>query len=122
MSSLDGIRITGDQAIDVTSQGPIACNLPDRDREARGEEVEDLLSQAREVRELSDGYGFAFEANEEWASKLLAFIEVERQCCPFFVFEIVFESNYGPLWLVLRGSDQVKEFIEASGIRAAAQR
>lgn len=46
-------------------------------------------------------------------AKVLASIAAERQCCPLFTFEIVFEPNDGPLWLRLRGSAEVKSFIAA---------
>ena len=37
----------------------------------------------------------------------------ERTCCSFFQFELVFELNEGPIWLRLRGAENVKAFIRA---------
>jgi hypothetical protein len=61
---------------------------------------------------LPDGYAYQFPASDPWPAKVLEFVAAERQCCPFFTFEIVFEPNDGPLWLRLRGSEEVKAFIQ----------
>ncbi|HKP54287.1 MAG TPA: hypothetical protein VJ183_16750 [Chloroflexia bacterium] len=104
---------------DRTSLGtdtlPIACNLPERELAERAEELEgELFSGCAEIRELEDGYAFRFPGDELWAERLLGFIISERKCCPFFIFELLFEVAEGPIWLRLRGSEGVKEFIEAN--------
>lgn len=75
--------------------------------------VRELFSGKKEIRELEDGYAFRFPGEGDWASRLMSFIESERQCCGFFTFEIVFEPRNGPIWLRLRGSQEVKNFIES---------
>jgi len=91
---------------------PIACNLSDAQRAARGEEItQNLFKHVQQVKELADGYAYRFPRGEEWVSRLMEFILAERDCCPFFTFELVFEPNLGPLWLHLRGGQGVKEFI-----------
>jgi hypothetical protein len=42
----------------------------------------------------------------------MEFIAVERKCCPFFAFELVFEPQEGPMWLRLKGPEGVKSFIK----------
>ncbi len=96
------------------AQIPIACLMPASEQATRKEEVGDLLNRANQVKELEDGYSFSYPATEEWANRLVACIAVERECCPFFTFEMVFEPNRGPLWLRLRGPGEVKEFIGAA--------
>jgi hypothetical protein len=44
---------------------------------------------------------------------MLAFIAVEKECCPFFTFELALEPNDGPVWLRLRGSAEIKAFVMA---------
>jgi hypothetical protein len=61
--------------------------------------------------ELEDGYAFRFPGDTIWAARLLQFVTSERECCPFFTFELVFEPGQGPIWLRLRGPEGVKEFI-----------
>ncbi|MGH2535442.1 MAG: hypothetical protein ACRDJW_24540 [Thermomicrobiales bacterium] len=91
---------------------PIACNLSDPELARWAAELErDLFSAVAEVEELPDGYAYRFPAAPDWIDKLIQFIAFERQCCPFFTFELVFEPNQGPVWLRLRGSDEIKAFV-----------
>ena len=114
MSSINGGERIYAPPAEATSDVPIACNLSQGEKEARTDQIGDLFYQAQQLRELKDGYGFAYQPTEEWAGKLMAFIAVERKCCPFFTFEVVFEANHGPLWLVLCGPGDVKQFIEGA--------
>lgn len=93
---------------------PIACNLTDEARAERGDEVKNLFQESEQVRELEDGYAFRFPSSDEYAARLLEFTLAERRCCPFFTFELAFEPNEGYIWLRLRGSTAIKEFV-ASG-------
>ena len=91
---------------------PIACALPDEELARRGEELStDLFSACEQVSELPDGYAFRFPGERAWADKLLAFISSERECCPFFTFELLFEPDGGPISLRMRGPEGTKEFI-----------
>lgn len=94
-----------------SSEPEIACRIQDpaqmRQREA---EVVDLFKGATRRQEIADGYALCFPGDGDWASRLLAFILFERECCPFLTFELVFEDQHGPLWLRLRGPEGVKEF------------
>lgn len=101
------------------SDSPVACKLLGREFAERKEAMSrELFAHAELVEELQDGYAFRFAGADPWDAKMLEFINTERQCCPFFRFEIVFEPNDGPVWLRLRGSTAVKEFmlLELDGI------
>jgi len=37
----------------------------------------------------------------------------ERDCCPFFTFELAFAPDHGPVWLRLRGPEGAKAVVEA---------
>lgn len=91
---------------------PIACSLTEADLARRQEELSDeIFKNVQQVQELPDGYAFCFPGDADWAIKLTQFITFERDCCPFFIFELAFEVNHGPIWLRLRGGEGVKEFI-----------
>ena len=93
---------------------PLACSLLGREfAERKGAITRDLFSHAEDVEDLPDGFAYRFPSAEPWAAKVLDFIAEERRCCPFFTFEVVFEPHDGPLWLRLRGSDEVKAFLRA---------
>jgi hypothetical protein len=94
---------------------PIACSLTDRELARRAEDIRrDLFSGALERSEFETGYAFRFPADQEWETKIVEFVSTERQCCPFFRFDVKFEPNHGPIWLKLSGGEGVKQFIEAT--------
>ena len=96
------------------NQTPIACLLSPEEQAVRRVEVGDRLIQARQVRELMDGYEFRYDATEELVSQIVACVMFERVCCPFLTFELIFAPDLGPLWLRLRGPADVKEFIKVA--------
>ena len=99
---------------DVTATSCPACTLVGREFAERKEAISrDLFAYADQVEELPDGFGYRFPAAEPWAAKALEFIAVERRCCPFFTFELVFEPDDGPIWLHLRGSEAIKAFVRS---------
>jgi hypothetical protein len=94
----------------------VACALPPDELKAREEDLMvNLFSAVQERRELADGYAFRFSPTPDRASEVLRFVIQERECCPFFHFEIHFEPGGGPLWLYLRGPEGTKEFLESFG-------
>src|SRR5215207_9214600 len=75
---------------------PLACSLSGQEEAERRDEVEKILETCLRVDELEDGYELRFPGSAEWAAKLTEFIVFERDCCPFFAFELVFEPGEGP--------------------------
>lgn len=102
--------------IDTPSTGTaiVACKLIGREFIQRKEDItQELFRHADEISELEDGFAFRFPVFDPWAEKILEFVMEERQCCPFFTFEITVEPDEGPVWLRLRGSEEVKAFVLA---------
>lgn len=89
----------------------IACLLSGQDLAARGQEVAELFKDAQQIRELADGYAFAFGGDDATAGKLVEFVMIERRCCPFFRFGLTFEPHDRAIWLELRGGEGVKEMV-----------
>lgn len=98
----------------AAEETPIACNLTGAELAERGDEVKNLFDETEEVRELEDGYAFRFSGSDAMAPRLLEFTLEERRCCPFFTFELVFEPKLGAIWVHLRGSAAVKEFVASA--------
>ena len=97
----------------------IACKLTDEPAQKRREELSrELFWGCEKVEELDDGYEFVFPGGAEWATRIVSFLVEERECCPFFAFEMVFEPYGGPISLRIRGPKQAKEFIEEGIIYA----
>lgn len=92
---------------------PIACAFSGQKAAARKEQL--IAAIATHVigrSELMDGYEYRFSA--EIPLTLLAdFIQSERQCCSFFTFELIVSPEL--VALRLRGSAEIKQFIEHNG-------
>jgi hypothetical protein len=76
-----------------------------------------LLSLRTGVRELPDGYEFAFPSDQATFDLLAEWVIQERLCCPFFDIGIRLESEGGPLWLRLTGRPGTKDFIKVDGAK-----
>ena len=76
-----------------------------------------LRSLRTGVRELPDGYEFAFPSDQATFDLLAEWVIQERLCCPFFDIGIRLESEGGPLWLRLTGRPGTKDFIKVDGAK-----
>lgn len=95
-----------------TDDRELACRLPDEEQDRQWEDVaSEVFAAVEESRELDDGYAFRFPSTEEWVRTLTEYVLYERECCPFFRFELAFEPEGGPTWLRLRGGEDVKRFV-----------
>lgn len=93
---------------------PFACK-PDAiapDQRGRYKALtENLLQAIDETLELTDGYRFRLAGKRISVEDVVEWVKLESQCCPFFGFQLEWEPNAGPLWLRLKGSEGVKDFI-----------
>lgn len=94
---------------------PFACNMAALDAEQK-KRVLDLLKELKtkrqEVKELPDGYALRYSMDSNTFRDAAEFITLERLCCPFFEFELAAEKADGAMWLRLKGSEGVKDFIK----------
>ena len=103
--------------IPVTAAGAgqgYACNMSALTKEERAahEKVSRTLFDAvRETKELKNGY--AFRLPRESLVAAAQWVDLERKCCPFFVFEMEVGKDGGPLWLRLTGDSGIKPFIRS---------
>jgi hypothetical protein len=97
---------------EATADAPVACRLTDAEQRARQQVLQrEVFGGVEERRELADGYALRFPGDAAWLETLAAFIRFERDCCPFFTFELRCEPQSGPLWLHLRGPEGTKAFV-----------
>ena len=95
-----------------TRELPIACGLGGREQRERREELSrELFSGCQRTVELDDGYEFVFPGGAGCAEKLVRFVASERECCPFFGFEMICEPDGSPISLLVRGPEGSKEFV-----------
>jgi hypothetical protein len=97
-------------------ESPFACVMSAIDADKREPHVANakaLFSQAEEIQELENGFGFRLHNSPDLLVNLGEFIELERLCCPFFGFSVEAEPEGGAVWLKLTGREGVKSFIKA---------
>jgi hypothetical protein len=103
------------------SDVPIACDLGVFTAEERNAHLErgwHVFSAIWELREEADGFVFAFEADPTLEKDVVSWIEGERQCCPFFRFDLE-RIPSGRLSLRITGPAAAKEILRyALRIRA----
>jgi len=98
---------------------PIACDLTaieDNEREQHKVNSEELFTSIEEWLELFDGYAFRVPTETEMIEKAGAFMARERQCCPFFKFNLEVTPDGGAVWLKLRGNEELKQYIKQNVI------
>lgn len=92
---------------------PIACLLPAPELRARtAGEINELTKLAREITALEDGYQLRFEPEGGLLVRLAAFVERERECCPFLRFDLTVEPAAGPIYLRLTGPEGTKTLLQ----------
>ena len=88
---------------------PLVCTLTSKEmRDRRGEVVALIQRAAYNVEELDNGYLISFQKG--YGKELVEFIEVERECCRFFEFDLKFSENDGPITLSITGPEGSKQF------------
>ena len=93
--------------------GLLSCSLlPDDLNERVAMLKEELFTEDVVTEELEDGYLFFFEDEGEVATKLLDFLDIEKQCCPFFKFDLSILPFKQGMALKISGGPRVKSFIE----------
>ena len=98
---------------------PLACSLSGPQQALRQEEIGKIFEECLRVDELEDGYEFGFPGSARWATKLTEFIVFERECCPFFTFDLLFEPGGGPIRLRVRGPEGVRDLVaEMAALRS----
>jgi hypothetical protein len=98
------------------SSTPLACNLKAFTGQERAEWrklLDQVMSAVTAAHDLPDGYSFAIDTGKASFTKTARWVDLERKCCPFFVFELSMRGESGDVRLSLRGREGVKAFIAA---------
>lgn len=90
----------------------LSCKLTSPELQKRKETVlAELKNGVLEKKELTNGYAFKFNGDDETIDKLMGFIKSERACCDFFKFNIIITGDKSAVWLDITGSQQAKDLI-----------
>jgi hypothetical protein len=93
---------------------PLACDLTAIDKAERSHHAaltQRLFGAVLDVRELPNGFGFCL--GQDMLVVAEEFVSRERLRCPFFHFTLDIEPGSKTVWLMLTGSDGVKQFVRA---------
>ena len=91
---------------------PIACELTPAELEARRQGLlPELLTQATERVQLSNGFRWRFAPSTEVLMAAVKTIDAERQCCRFLKFVLTTEADGGDVWLEVTGPGGTNEFL-----------
>ncbi len=93
---------------------PVACSLTEPEfRERRNTVLEKVGQAVLETVELERGYAYRFPSDDEWLSKLVNLVRLERRCCAFLALKILVEPGGRSIWLELTGPGGTKEFLSS---------
>jgi hypothetical protein len=92
---------------------PIACSLDPSELEARQRGLlPGLAVRALEREALPDGFRWRFSPSPDLLELIACVVDAERQCCPFFRFELTVEPGGGPVRLAVTGPPGTRELLE----------
>jgi hypothetical protein len=103
---------------------PISCNMKAltlQQRKQLGQTGEHVISAITASRELIDGYAFRVDPAKASLMDVAQWLELWRQCCPFYEFQIDFHAADGSIWLSVKGRPGVKEYIPVDSPRLATK-
>ena len=95
-------------------EGAISCSLTSGELQDRIAYLKkDIFPRITKKTELEEGFIYYFDDKEDLAEKILEFIGKEKQCCPFFKFDLSVLPFKKGVALQISGSKGAKEFLIA---------
>lgn len=95
---------------DTTS---LVCKLTSEQQMKRSEELKaTVFNKYEKLNETADAVELVYSDSKKYAPMLVEFINSERDCCPFFAFDLKFLSNSDKVSLTIGGSPKIKEMIK----------
>jgi hypothetical protein len=94
------------------AQVPVGCTLTAEELTAQRDHLlPGLLRLATERVELSTGYRYRFDHVPGLVPRICSVVELHRQCCQFFRFQIALEPGLGPITLDVSGPEAARAFL-----------
>lgn len=116
-------ELVQDISTDVLSESPLtlespdsseyvyACLLTGPELEQRKKEIqEELVQHMTGVKELPNGFMLSFSDKDQMEAKVIDFVMFERDCCPFFTFDVHMDPYHGGIELSITGNRLLKMF------------
>jgi hypothetical protein len=97
----------------MTVKIPIACALTDGELRLRRKDYLDKIADSLiDFEELGNGFKYRFPSEKSILLDLVNIIDLERKCCPFLDFKLIFEAGSDFVLLELTGAESAKEMIK----------
>lgn len=101
-------------------EGALSCSLTSEElRERIAMLRKEVFPKMIKKEELEEGYIYYFEDEGDLAIKILEFIGKEKQCCPFFKFDLSILPFKKGLALQISGSEGVKAFLSSKELEGS---
>ena len=95
------------------NSGNLSCKLTSPELQKRKQTI--LTSLRKQIlfrEELVNGFSFTFPGTDQMLDELIEFIKTERECCDFFIFNLLVNGDKTEACLKLTGPEGAKKFIE----------
>jgi len=92
----------------------MACELTSKEQVKRMQELhQTVFKKISKTIEHQNSYELVFnDSNNAFISELTEFINFERLCCPWLVFQLTFAAKKGPVSLKMGDSPESKEMVK----------
>jgi hypothetical protein len=108
---LNDLSVTSKDTIDYSNKS-LACTLIGQVKLERKEELKaEIFSTVKAIEEHETGYIFSFDESEEFLHKLLDYIIVEKECCPFLEYDFTILPYGQGIHLNVSGEGEAKDII-----------
>jgi hypothetical protein len=95
----------------MDNQEIICCTLNVHEFQKRQELLQSFRKLILHRTEMENGFIFTFNGDGEVLREIFIFLEMERQCCPFFSFGLVVGNERQEVQLKISGPEGVKHFL-----------
>ena len=109
----DDYSLTNHSIVDTSSSSnQLACTLTGFEKLERKESLKkEIFSQVKSIEELESGYLFRFADSNNFMIKIIDYITVEKECCPFFKYDIIIHPYNRGIELEVTGEEGSKDLI-----------
>jgi hypothetical protein len=91
----------------------LVCKLIGAEKAEKKELLKkEIFSQVTKVEEINNGYILNFEDKDNILLKLTDYLMIEKECCPFFVFDLNIQPNSKGISLKISGQEGAKDMLK----------
>lgn len=73
----------------------------------------EVFARVQQVEEVNEGYIFHFPDDDKLLLRIMDYMLTEKQCCPFFRYDLGIKANGEGVILKVSGTPEAKETLKA---------